>query len=119
MFAPLLVLVIIVFTMGSTWSPFPGETGAFLWVVMLGAALGCVLALLPILYNGGSREHYAAQRWFGFVLLLAVLAYQYATRFLGVYIPWLAWLYPASGQLMFAESCLTGYCLVGALRARR
>lgn len=119
LFAPLLILLGIIFLFGTKWTflgALPG--GAFIVDALLGALLGCALGLLPLLYGGG-RERFVAQRWFACAILLTVMAYQYSAAFAGVRIPWLAWLDAAHARVPLAEGCLLGCCAVGALRARR
>ena len=119
LFAPLVILIVAVFLFGTTWITFERvEGGAFLINALLGALLGCALALLPLLY-GAARERFAVQRWIACLLLLAVLVYQFAAQYAGAHVSWLGWLRTEEARAVFAEGCLIGYCLVGAIRARR
>jgi len=119
LFTPLLLAIIVVLGLDAGWSPFSGATGRFIWETLLGMAFGCVLALMPLLYSAGPRERFVTQRWFACGLLAAVIVYQYLAQLAGLRVPWLQWLNTTSNRVLFAEGCLLGYCMIGALRARR
>jgi len=117
---PLLVMAAIVLVLGSRWSPLTGAAGRFVWETLMGAAFGLVLGLMPVLSGEGARGGFATYRWLAFALVMLVMLYQYMAAFWGVRISGLAWLHVAESELArFAEGCLAGYCLFGALRARR
>lgn len=119
LFVPLMVVLLIAFVFNANWNPFAGETGVFIWYMLLGIGLGIVLGMMPMLYGGGSKERFVTQRWFACAFVLGVLLYQYVTLVTGTNIPWLAWLAKGLPRTIMGEACLLGYCVLGALRAKR
>lgn len=119
LFVPLIVVLLIAVVFNANWNPFAGAAGEFIWYLLLGIALGVVLGMMPMLYGGGAKERFATQRWFACGLVLAVILYQYVARFAGADIAWLDWLTARHPRAIMGEACLLGYCVLGALRAKR
>lgn len=103
-------------------NPLGGSAAtAFFWEVLLGAALGVILALLPVLSGtAGGKTPYRTQWWIAVVILGVVLLMQYLLRFYVAYsIPFLNWLRVNHDRVLVGEGVLLGYTLVYALRSRR
>ena len=122
LFSPLAVALFIVVFIGNEWKLLEGNAGEFIWEVFLGAMLGALLGVLPILHGDTAKLRFVTQRWLACAVLAAMLIYQYTAMFEGVRIPWLSFLNGASGgarRMILCEATLLGYCALSAVRAQK
>ncbi len=117
--APPLIMLLIVVGYEQSWGIGSSGAVSFLLELLLGMALGAVLGLMPILYGSGAKERFVTQRWFACGLVVLIIAYQYGAANAGVRIPWIDWLRIDHSRVLLGEGCLLGYCIIGALRAKR
>lgn len=91
----------------------------FIWDVLLGAALGAGLALLPPMSGFAVRRNAATSMYWvcGFVALLLVF-YQYAALVTGVYVQPLAFLSLPGTRMRVVEGAVLAYCSVVAGRGK-
>lgn len=91
----------------------------FIWDVLLGAALGAGLALLPPAAGfPGKRNALTAMFWVcGFATLL-IIFYQYMTLMTGMNIETIAFLGNPNGRMRVVEGAMLGYCSIFAGRGK-
>lgn len=113
-----LLLTLWVLGIRWTWNAIPHFS--FFWNVLLGMALGLLLAMLPLISGTVSaRVPYRAQWWIGFCLIVLVLFFQFLIAYGGLSVSWLGWLKAGGDRALMGEGVVLGYTLGFALRARR
>lgn len=91
----------------------------FIWDVLLGAALGILLALLPTFAGfGGKHQAVTSMLWVcGFAALLLIF-YQYASMVTGWHMDAISFLSSPGPRLRIAEGAVLGYCSLIAGRGK-
>ncbi len=91
----------------------------FIWDVLLGAALGAALVLLPSMSGFSARKNALTSMYWvcGFTALLLVF-YQYMTLVTGMRIESLAFLSNPGPRMRIVEGVLLGYCSLMAGRGK-
>lgn len=113
-------LLLTLWVLGSRWTWNAIPHFSFFWNVLLGLALGLLLAMLPLISGTGpSRVPYRAQWWIGVALIVLVLFFQFLIAYGGLSVSWLGWLKVGGDRSLMGEGVVLGYVLGFALRARK
>lgn len=114
------VLLLTLWVLGIQWTWKALPHFSFFWNVLLGLALGLLLAMLPIISGTASaRVPYRAQWWIGFSLIVLVLFFQFLIGIGSLSVSWLRWLAASDVKILMGEGVVLGHVLGFALRARK
>lgn len=91
----------------------------FIWDVILGAALGVGLSLLPVLSGFAVRRNaMTSMLWVCGFLSLLLIFYQYMTLVTGLQLDSLAFLATPNTRMRIVEGAILGYCSFTAGRGK-
>lgn len=113
-------LLLTLWVLGIQWSWNAIPHFSFYWNVLLGLALGLLLAMLPLISGAANgRVGFRTQWWVCVCLIVLVLFFQYLLAYGGLSVSWLRWLAVKGDRALMGEGVVLGYVLGFALRARR
>ena len=116
---PVLMLVLAVTLAHSSLSVPQVSHFEFVWDVLLGAALGAFLSVLPSMAGFGSKRNaLTGMLWVGGFVTMILVFYQYISLVTGVAIDSLSLIAAPSQRMRIVEGTMLGYLSFTAGRGR-